>query len=290
MDEIINELNIENMIYEVRGKQVMLDSDLAKLYRCANGTKDINKAVKRHLDRFPDDFYFQLSEDEIISFSRFQVGTLNKGSGRGSNIKYLPYVFTEQGVAMLATILRTTIASEISIKIMRAFVSMRKYISSSLIEQKYINSLVIAHEDKINEIFNYFESKSPQNDIYLSGQIYDAYSKIIDILLLAKNSIIIIDSYADKYVLDMISKVNVSVMIVLSTKSRLSELDINKYNQEYDNLTLIYNDTFHDRFIILDNKILYNLGTSLNNAGVSTFIINKIEDERLLSVILDILK
>mgnify|MGYP003300016091 CR=1 FL=1 len=293
MDEIVNELNIENMIYEVRGKQVMLDSDLAKLYEVE--TKRINEAVKNNLEKFPNRFSFKLSKTELSNFlvENFDQKNIETRGGRYSN----PRFFTEQGVAMLATVLKSRVATEVSIKIMDAFVAMRSYILTNVPEQRYITNLVLKHDEQltrheknINDIFDCFESKNPKNEIYLSGQVYDAYSKIIDILFLAKNSITIIDSYADKYVLDMISKVNVSVTIVLSTKSRLSELDINKYNQEYDNLTLIYNDTFHDRFIILDNKKLYNLGTSLNNAGVSTFMINKIKDERLLSVILDILK
>lgn len=129
MQDIINDLKIENMIYEIRGKQVMLDSDLARLYQCSNGTKSINLAVKRHFKRFPERFMFQLTETEI---SRFQFETLNKnGQKQGTNIKYLPYVFTEQGVAMLATVLRTPVAEEMSIKIMDAFVVMRKYIATN---------------------------------------------------------------------------------------------------------------------------------------------------------------
>lgn len=187
---------------------------------------------------------------------------------------------------MLATILRTSVATEVSIKIMDAFVAMRKYISSNLIEQKYINNLVMKHEEQISTIFDYFDKNCNDTEIYFKGQIYDAYSKILDIFLIAKDSLIIIDSYADKYLLDMISKVNVSVVIVLSTKSRLSELDVNKYGQEYDNLTLIYNDSFHDRFIILDKKEMYHLGTSINNAGTKTFAINKVEDKRWLELVL----
>ena len=285
MNDIIQELNIESMIYEIRGKQVMLDSDLAKLYQCSNGTKSINLAVKRHLKRFPERFMFQLTENEV---SRFQFETLNKnGQKQGTNIKYLPYVFTEQGVAMLATVLRTPVAEEVSIKIMDAFVAMRKYIYSNSLEQKYINNLVMKHEEKLTTIFDYFESKDPVNDIYITGQVYDAYSRILDILLLAKVELIIIDSYADKFVLDMISKIKVQVTLVLSTNSRLTELDINKYNKEYSNLTLIYNDTFHDRFIILDKKKMYHLGTSLNNAGTKTFSINKVEDDRWLELVLN---
>ena len=285
MQDIINDLKIENMIYEIRGKQVMLDSDLARLYQCSNGTKSINLAVKRHFKRFPERFMFQLTETEI---SRFQFETLNKnGQKQGTNIKYLPYVFTEQGVAMLATVLRTPVAEEMSIKIMDAFVVMRKYIATNLIEQKYINNLVMKHEEKINSLFDYFEEKEIKNEIYFKGQIYDAYSKLLDIFLLAKVELIIIDSYADKYVLDMISKLKVPVILVLSTKSRLSELDIDKYKQEYNNLTLIYNDTFHDRFIILDKNKMYHLGTSLNNAGTKTFAINQVEDKRWLKLILE---
>lgn len=288
MNELLNKINIENIIYEIRGKQVMLDSDLARLYQCANGTKSINLAVKRHLNRFPERFMFQLTENEVSQLdSRFQVETLNKnGQKQGYNVKYLPYVFTEQGVAMLATVLRTSVSEEVSIQIMDAFVAMRKYISANLLEQKYITSLVLKHEEQINTLFNYFESKEIKNEIYFEGQMYDAYSKKLDILFIAKEELIIIDSYADKYVLDMISKVTIPVTIVLSTKSRLSNLDIDKYNQEYSNLALIYNDTFHDRFIIIDKTIMYHLGTSINNAGTKTFAINKIEDKRIINMIL----
>ena len=139
MDEIIEkeEIKVEKMIYEIRGKQVMLDRDLAKLYECANGTKTINLAVKRHIKRFPERFMFQLTQTEYYEILRSQSGTLELEQGQYS--KYLPYVFTEQGVAMLATVLKTSVAEEVSIKIMDAFVAMRHFISSDLIEQKYIN-------------------------------------------------------------------------------------------------------------------------------------------------------
>lgn len=282
MNEIIQELKIENMIYEIRGKQVMLDSDLARLYGVE--TKRVNEAVKNNIHKFPDRFSWKLTCDEFIDLrSKFSTSNLNNYGGR----RYLPRVFTEQGVAMLATILKSKVATEVSIKIMDAFVAMRKYISSNLIEQKYINNLVMKHEEQISTIFDYFDKNCNDTEIYFKGQIYDAYSKILDIFFIAKDSLIIIDSYADKYLLDMISKVNVSVVIVLSTKSRLSELDVNKYGQEYDNLTLIYNDSFHDRFIILDKKEMYHLGTSINNAGTKTFAINKVEDKRWLELVLE---
>ena len=139
------------MIYEIRGKQVMLDSDLAELYKCKNGTKTINLAVKRHINRFPERFMFQLTKDEYYEILRFQFETLELEQGKYS--KYLPYVFTEQGVAMLATVLRTPVAEEVSIRIMNAFVAMRKYISTNLIEQKYINDLVLKDSKRIDLLF-----------------------------------------------------------------------------------------------------------------------------------------
>ena len=145
MYELKEELNIENMIYEIRGKQVMLDSDLAKLYECKNGTKEINQAVKNNPDKFPNDFYFKLSEVEL-KYLRSKNLTANRKS------RSLPYVFTEQGVAMLATILHTPVAAEVSVNIMRTFVKMRKIISSSLIEQKYINELVIKDNEYLENI------------------------------------------------------------------------------------------------------------------------------------------
>ena len=193
MNEITKEkVEVENLIYEIRGKQVMLDSVLARLYQCKNGTKSLNLAVKRNIERFPSDFYFQLTEEECKA-SRFQIETLNKNlNKRGTNIKYLPYVFTEQGVAMLATILKPKIATEVSIRIMDAFVAMKKYISTNLIEQKYINNLVLEHDTNIKLLqksFSKFEEKKKTNEIYFNGQIYDAYSKVIDIFKSAKKNL-----------------------------------------------------------------------------------------------------
>ena len=290
MNEVItkeNNINIEDMIYEIRGKQVMLDSDLAKLYKCVNGTKTINQAVNRHLDRFPEDFYFQLTSEEFANL-KSQFGTSSMKNTYGG-IRKLPYVFTEQGIAMLATILRTNVASKVSIDIMRAFVAMRKYISSNLIEQKYINNLVLTHDNDIKllqQSFQKFEEKRKINEIYFNGQIYDAYSKIVDIMKEAKKEIIIIDSYADKTVLDMISKLSTKVILITKENNKLSELDISKYHKQYDNLEIIYNNTFHDRYIILDSSTVYHLGTSINHAGSKTFSTNILTDEFIISSLL----
>ena len=283
MNEIVEELKIEKMIYEIRGKQVMLDSDLAKLYQCKNGTKTINLAVKRHINRFPERFMFQLTKEEYDNLWSQFVTTKEKNM-----IRTLPYVFTEQGVAMIATILKTMIATEISIKIMRAFIAMRKYIGSNLIEQRYINHLVIEHEDKIKLLETSFEKlETKKNEIYFNGQIYDAYSKILDIISEAKEEIIIIDGYADKSVLDMIRNTKVKVILIIKNCGNLKEQDILKYQEQYDNLHLIYDSTFHDRYIILDKKVFYHCGASLNHAGSKTFSINTLEDEMVQKLLID---
>ena len=172
---------IEKMIYEIRGIQVIFDSDLAKLY--GTETKRINEAVRRNIQRFPDNFCFQLTEEEVIICSRPQNATLNKnGNKRGHNLKYLPYVFAEQGVAMLSSILHTETAIKTSIQIINAFVEMRKYISTSLIEQKHINNLVLEHEDRLRLVETTFSNfKEKNNHIFFEGQIYDAYSIMLDI-------------------------------------------------------------------------------------------------------------
>ena len=280
------ELNIENIIYEIRGKQVMLDSDLAKLYECKNGTKDINKAVKRNIERFPQNFYFQITEEEMKKLW-FQSGTANK------MIRSLPYVFTEQGIAMLSSVLHTQIAISQSIRIMDAFVKMRKYISANLIEQDNMKNMLIKHDNEIKllqESFSKLEEKEKINHIFYEGQIYDAYSLLIDIFNEAKKEIIIIDNYADKSILDMITNLNVKVIIVTKKFNLLKDIDIKKYNKQYHNLKVIYSDKFHDRFIILDKKVLYHSGASYKDLGNKCFAINKIEDNEYLKNILKKIK
>lgn len=276
------ELKIENMIYEIRGKQVMLDSDLAKLYECTNGTKDVNKAVNRNKDRFPNDFYFQLTKEEY-EILKFQIGTSSLNTHGG--IRKIPYVFTEQGVAMLASVLRTSVAAEISIKIMRAFVLMKKYISSSLIEQKYINDLVLDHEERLKLVENIFSDFKEKNyHIFFKGQIYDAYSLLIDIFNKSKKEIIIIDNYIDKNILDILSKTNKNIKIITS---KYNNQDYEKYIMQYKNVDLIINNDFHDRFIIIDKEVLYHCGSSFKDLGKKCFEISKVEDNKILSELLE---
>ena len=196
---------IENLIYEIRGVQVIFDSDLARLYECVNGTKDINKALRRNIERFPDNFMFQLSDEEYDNL-RFQSGTSKVRGGR----RYNPYVFTEQGVAMLSSVLHSEVAIKMSIQIINAFVIMRKFISTNLLEQKYVNNLVMEHDYDIKllkESFSKLEEKKKNNEIYFNGQIYDAYSKIHEIFKKAKKKLVIIDDYKDLSILDIIKRI-----------------------------------------------------------------------------------
>ncbi len=274
MNEVLlsEEKNIRDLIYEVIGKQVMLDSDLAILYKVE--TKALNRQVKRNIERFDENFCFQLTSEEYKNL-RCQNGTSSKIGGR----RYNPYVFTELGVTMLAGILRSKIAVDANKRIIRAFVSMRHYFNTNLIEQKYINKLVLEDHEKIEEIFSRFDKDDEY--LYLPGQIYDSYSKVLDIFKRSKKELIIIDSYADKSLLDIIKDLKVKVIIITKKNNLLKELDIEKYNKQYDNLKVIYNNTFHDRYFIIDKKTIYHCGASLNGIGYKTFSINKVEDEKV---------
>lgn len=208
MNEIIikNNIKIEDMIYEIRGKQVMLDFDLAKLYECKNCTKEINQAVKNNPDKFPERFSWKLTDDETKDFLVKNFD--QKKETRGGRFKN-PRVFTEEGVAMLSTILKTKVATRTSIAIMDAFVSMRKYISNNLLEQDYIKSMVIRHDEEIKVLqitFSKFDTFS--NEIFFEGQIYDSYSLLLDIFNTSKKTIVIIDNYVSKELLDVLSKIN----------------------------------------------------------------------------------
>ena len=282
MYELKEDLSIEDMIYEIRGKQVMLDCDLAKLYNVE--TKRINEAVKNNPYKFPERFSFRLNEIEMENlWSKFSTAKISNMS------RSYPRVFTEQGIAMLSTILKSKVAVETSIRIMDAFVKMRKYISVNLIEQDNMKNMLIKHDNEIKllqESFSKLEEKEKINHIFYEGQIYDAYSLLIDIFKEAKKEIIIIDNYADKSILDMITNLNVKVIIVTKKFNLLKDIDIKKYNRQYHNLKVIYSDKFHDRFIILDKKVLYHSGASYKDLGNKCFAINKIKDDEYLENIL----
>lgn len=281
------------MIYEIRGRQVMLDSDLAKLYGVE--TKRINEAVKNNPYKFPERFSWIITKEEADIISRSKVSTLNDEKlKRGQNIKYLPRVFTEQGVAMLATILKSKIATEISIQIMDAFVLMRHLIVDNKDIYRSLNNInnkLIEHEEKLNYLFSKFDKKE---QFFLPGKTYDAWSEIIDIIGETKNEIIIIDSYADKTLLDFIKNINAIVTVITSNKAKLTDVEITKFNQQYHKLEVIYDNTFHDRYFIIDKKDVFHVGTSLNHIGEKLFSINKLDDkivkEHFINYVLEVIK
>ena len=262
--------DIKNLIYTIRGKQVMLDSDVAMLYHCE--TRIINQAVKRNIDRFPERFCFKLTEYEVENLkSQFVISSLKKGNYGGR--RKLPTVFTEQGIAMLSGLLRNEIAIKVSINIMDAFVEMRKLLVTngqvferlSNVECKLLDQdrKLSNHEKNFEEIFNALQ-KSEQEEfgrkIFFDGQIYDSYSLIIDIIKTANKKILIIDNYIDDSILKMLAKKNkdVEVVVLTSQNSKISKLDINRFNKQYPTLKVAKSNKFHDRFIVIDNKELYH--------------------------------
>ena len=282
-DLIVKEdIKIENMIYEVRGKQVMLDSDLAKLYHTE--TKRINEAVKNNMEKFPEKFSFKLDdyESKQILVDIFD----QKRETRGGKYKN-PRVFTEQGVAMLATILKSDVATKTSIAIMDAFVEMREYISSNLIKQDYINNQVLKNTEDIKLLQESFDSFSKNkintSGLFFEGQIYDSYSLLLDIFNTSTDNIIIIDNYIDKSILDVLRKINKKITIITN---KYNNSAFSKYKEQYKNVELIINNKIHDRFIVIDKKTLYHCGASLKDLGKKCFAINKIENKEWIDKIL----
>ena len=285
MNELmINNIKIENLIYEIRGKQVMLASDVAKLYQVE--TKALNQVVKRNLNRFPEDFCFQLTLEEAQEVSsRSQIVTLNRsGNNRGNNIKYLPYVFTEHGVMMLSGLLKSDIAAKVNVAIIKAFVLMRKYIANNTLETRVSNieTKLIDYDHKFELIFDKMDNEKPYH-LFFNGAIYDAYSLLCDILSQAQESIAIIDNYLDKNILDVFASIQKDVLIV--TKN-INKKDLEMYEHQYQNVKIIKNDSFHDRFIIIDKKTLYHCGASFKDLEKKCFAITKMTDEEILSQLL----
>ncbi|MBS9775584.1 MAG: ORF6N domain-containing protein [Fusobacterium sp.] len=288
--------NIQNLIYTIRGQQVMLDSDLAKLYQVE--TKQLNRQVKRNLDRFPEDFCFQLTNEEFVNL-RCQFDTSSSKDNYGGR-RYNPYVFTEQGISMLSSVLKSKMAAEISIKIIRTFVKMRKYLLSNgeifarfdrlELKQLKMEAKQEQADKKIEEIFNYIASKQEiKQKIFFDGQIYDAFSLIIEIIQKAKTEIILIDNYVDIETLNILSKRKdkIKIKIYTNKKTKLNKTEINKFNAQYKNLSVDYIENFHDRFLILDKNLCYHIGASIKDLGKKSFGINKIEDEKNIKDILN---
>lgn len=294
-DNISNE-KIKKLIYTIRGKQVMLDSDVAMLYHYE--TKKVNQAVKRNIDRFPERFCFKLTEEELETMWSQIVTTSKLEDNKYRSKKYLPYVFTEQGIAMLSGLLKNEVAVQVSIKIMDAFVEMRKYINLNkhlfekvITMESKIDKKFIEYDKKFDEVFDQLQhEENIKQKIFFEGQIYDAYSLIIDIIKKANNKILIIDNYIDDSVLKMLTKKNknVEVVILTSEKSNIQKIDIQKFNKEYPILKVAKTNKFHDRFIVIDNKAMYHLGASIKDLGKKCFGINKIEDVHIINQVINL--
>ena len=289
-------LDIKSLIFIVRGQQVMLDSDLAALYQVE--TKVLNQAVKRNISRFPGKFCFQLTSDEFeVLKSQFVTSISNgeKSPIRGGR-RTMPYVFNEQGIAMLSAVLRSDTAINVSIRIMETFVEMRRFIANNSLLLEHITNVELKlleygnkTDAKLDEIFEYInDHKEQKQKIFFDGQIYDAFSIIAGLVRKASASIILIDGYVDGSTLDLLSKKNpgVSVTVFTCEGARLTKAEISAFNAQYPPLTVKRTNLFHDRFLILDGSTAYHIGASIKDAGKKCFAINLIEDAGIIREIL----
>lgn len=279
----ISESQIRNLIYYIRGKYIMLDSDLAHLYQVE--TSALNRAVKRNILRFPDDFRFELTEEEFL---RCQIGISNdEKSGRGGR-RYLPFAYTEEGISMLASVLRSDVAIRVSIGIMRSFVELRKMWAGNRILTDRINEIEIkqleyqkSSDEKFDKIFEYIsEHEEDKQVVFFDGKIYDAFSFIVGLIKKATKDIVLVDGYVDVNTLDMLSKKQngVDIIIITYPGASLSKRDVVTFNTQYPTLTVKKTNIFHDRFIILDGSIVYHIGASVKDAGKKCFAISLIQD------------
>ena len=277
---IINENNIKNKIHTIRNHQVMLDRNLAELY----GVKPIRlrEQVKRNLDRFPPDFMFQLDEKEV-DFMVSQNAIPSKQHLGGS----LPYAFTEQGVSMLSSVLRSETAINVSIKIIRTFIEMRKLISQniSMFERfERIEQRLNIHDENFDKLFEVLEDKNlkAKQGIFYDGQIFDAYIFINDLLKIAVEEIVLIDNYIDETIFTLFSKYpNIRIKIYTQTLTKQLKLDFEKYKKQYQNIELFEFKNSHDRFLIIDKEEVYHIGASLKDLGKKWFAFSKFESEAL---------
>jgi toxin-antitoxin system, toxin component, fic family len=285
---IVHNKEIQSMIYTFRGMQVMLDSDLAMLYQVE--TKYLNRQRNRNAERFPEDFCFQLSKEEY-EILRCQNVTSKNENGSGGR-RYLPYVFTEQGIAMLSSVLKSEVAAKASINIMRAFVEMRKFLISNnemfarldRVELKQLET-----DKKLEEVFDYIATtKEVKQKIFFNGQIYDAFSLMVEIVEKAEKELILIDNYVDVNTLNILSKKKdgVNVLIVTSGNGNLTDKDVAKFNSQYPKLTVKISKDFHDRFFIIDRNEVYHIGASIKDAGKKSFGITKLDVEDLTKSLL----
>ena len=310
MDKLssVTQQEIENRIYTIRGTQVMLDSHLSELYGVE--TKQLNRACKRNIARFPEAFMFQLTDNEWDSLNlqirdtdplsveidlrsqigtsknlRFQIGTSSLQHG---GRRYLPFVFTEQGVAMLSAVLRSETAVKVSIQIMTAFVEMRKFImgNTALFQRlDHVERRLLKVDEQFSRIFKALESgdAKPAKGIFFDGQVFDAYVFVSNLIRNAQKSIALIDNWVDESVLIWLAKRNKGVTATIYTQSvsKQLSLDLKKYNTQYEPLIVKEFNLSHDRFLIIDGKELYHLGASFKDLGRKWFAFSKMDTETL---------
>jgi len=280
MNEIVKIQDIQNKNFTIRNQQVIIDRDLAELYQVE--IRVLNQAVKRNIERFPELFRFQLTRNEYNEFLRSQNVILEKGKGK--HRKYLPYVFTEQGVAMLSAVLRSEIAVKVSVQIMQAFVEMKNFIATNAAVFQRIERIekkqLIADEN-FEKIFKALEDKNlkPKQGIFYDGQIFDAYTFVSDLIRTANKSIVLIDNYVDDSVLTLLTKRKKRVKASIYSKkiSLQLSLDLNKHNAQYPTIEIKEFKNAHDRFIIIDEKTIYHFGASLKDLGKKWFAFSKMD-------------
>ena len=280
--------DIRDKIYTIRGVQVMLDSDLAQLYQVETGT--LNRQVKRNHERFPVDFCFQLSQEELYGL-KCQIGRAII-DGRGGR-RTLPWVFTEQGISMLSSVIHTSVSIQANICIMRSFVRMRHFLIGNAVVFQRLDRIELKQletDDKVNQLFKQLEKPEPDKAvIFFKGQMWDAASCIEQILEKAEREIILIDSYVDRWTLDMLSRKKTGVSVLMFTSvsgNRITEKELNDFNSQYPSLEVRMTDEFHDRFLILDRRQMYHIGASIKDAGKKAFEISTNEDPKILEGIL----
>ena len=284
---ILDENDLKNKIYTIRGVQVMLDSDLAEIYGVE--TKRLNEQVKRNIERFPEEFMFQLFAEEF-EVLRSQIATSKKETRGGR--QYLPFVFTEQGVAMLSAVLKSEKAIKASIQIMKAFVSMRRFLLNNAQIFSEIDSIKrhqIESDKKIEELFDKMDKYKieEKQGIFFQGQIFDAYAKFESFIQSARKEIVLIDGYVDLTVLERLAKKQkgVNVLLYTDSKTKITNLDVQKFNGQYPTLTLNFTSKMHDRFLIIDNSVLYHIGASLKDLAKKCFAFEILDSSLIPSVL-----
>ena len=277
--------DIKRRIFIIRGKQVMLDSDLAELY--GYEVKNLNRQVKRNARRFPDDFMFKLTRDEVDGLVKCQIVTsriTRMFQGQSGGRRKLPNVFTEQGIYMLATVLKGELAEQQSIFIMRAFREMRHFIANNAALFDRISKVELKQleaDKKFDQLFEYIGEHTETNQkLFFDGQIYDAFSLLIELIQKAAQEIILIDGYVDVSTLNLLAKKNSGVAVTIYTlkKTKLTAQDVAVFNAQYPQLNVKYTNVFHDRFLILDGKTVYHIGASLKDAGKKCFGVTLMKD------------